>query len=54
MDPSIDFILILLPVVLASILLNFFHRAADTIGAIVWVITLLIAAIASQTPSLVR
>jgi lactate permease len=49
MDPLFGFMLILLPVVLAFILLIFLHRAADTTGVIVWVVTLLIAVVAFQT-----
>lgn len=49
MDPTIGFILIILPIVLAFVLLVYMKKAADVTGVIVWFVTLLIAIFAFQT-----
>ena len=49
MDPGIGFILIILPIALAFILLVFLHRAADTTGVLVWLLTVVIAVLAFNT-----
>lgn len=49
MDALLGFLLIIAPIVLAFILLVFLHKAADTTGVIVWLLTVIIAVIAFQT-----
>jgi lactate permease len=49
MDPVLGSLLIILPIALAFILLVFLHRAADTTGVLVWLITVIIAVFAFQT-----
>lgn len=41
--------LIIFPIVLAFVLLVFLHKAADTTGVIVWLVTVIIAIVAFQT-----
>jgi lactate permease len=48
-DPVLGSLLIILPIALAFILLVFLHRAADTTGVLVWLITVIIAVFAFQT-----
>ncbi|MFW9907131.1 MAG: L-lactate permease [Candidatus Thorarchaeota archaeon] len=49
MDPMLGFLLIIAPIILAVILLIALHKAADTTGVIVWLVTVLIAVFAFQT-----
>ena len=49
MDPTIGFLLIIAPIVLAVIMLMVLHKAADTTGVVVWLATVLIAIVAFQT-----
>ncbi len=49
MDPLLGFILIIMPIIIAVIMLIVLHRAADTTGVVVWLVTMLIAVFAFQT-----
>ena len=49
MDALLGVILIILPIILAFVLLMVFHKAADTTGVIVWIVTVAIAVIAFST-----
>lgn len=49
MDPVVGSLLIILPILLAFILLVFLHKAADTTGVIVWLLTVIIAIFAFNT-----
>ncbi|MFW9849336.1 MAG: L-lactate permease [Candidatus Thorarchaeota archaeon] len=49
MDPLLGFLLIISPIVVAIIMLIVLHKAADTTGVVVWLLTVLIAVFAFQT-----
>ena len=49
MDPLLGFVLIILPIIIAVVMLIVLHRAADTTGVVVWLVTMLIAVLAFQT-----
>ncbi len=49
MDPLLGILLTILPIALAFVMLLFLHKAADTTGVVVWLVTLGIAVIAFQT-----
>ncbi len=49
MEPTLGFLLIILPILLAFVLLVFLHRAADTTGVVVWLLTVFIAIVAFNT-----
>lgn len=49
MDAALGFLLIIFPIILALVLLVFLHKAADTTGVVVWLVTVLIAVFAFQT-----
>ncbi|RDE12698.1 MAG: lactate permease [Candidatus Thorarchaeota archaeon] len=53
MDPVLGFALIIFPIVLALVMLVFLHKAADTTGVVVWLVTVLIAVFAFQTDIMV-
>jgi lactate permease len=53
MEALLGLILIVLPIALAVVMLVFLHRAADTTGVIVWLVTVFIAVFAFQTDILV-
>lgn len=48
-DPTLGFLLIILPILLAFVMLVFLHKAADTTGVVVWLLTLVIAVLAFNT-----
>jgi lactate permease len=49
MDPTLGFFLIILPIIVAVVMLMVFHKAADTTGVVVWLLTVIIAVFAFQT-----
>ncbi|NHJ14536.1 MAG: L-lactate permease, partial [Candidatus Thorarchaeota archaeon] len=49
MDPLLGFLLVILPISLAFVMLLFLHKAADTTGVVVWLVTVAIAVLAFQT-----
>jgi lactate permease len=49
MDALLGFLLIVFPIVLAFVMLIFLHRAADTTGVVVWLVTVFVAVLAFQT-----
>lgn len=53
MDAVLGLLLIIFPIVLALVMLVFLHKAADTTGVVVWLVTVLIAVFAFQTDFMV-
>jgi lactate permease len=49
MEALLGLLLIVLPIALALVMLVFLHRAADTTGVVVWLLTVVIAVFAFQT-----
>jgi len=49
MEALVGLLLIVLPIALAFVMLVFLHRAADTTGVVVWLVTVVIAVLAFQT-----
>jgi lactate permease len=49
MEPLLGFLLIIMPIVIAVTMLIVLHRAADTTGVVVWLVTMLIAILVFQT-----
>lgn len=49
MEALLGLILIVLPIALALVMLLFLHKAADTTGVVVWLVTVVIAVFAFQT-----
>lgn len=49
MEPFVGILLTILPIGLAFVMLLCFHKAADTTGVVVWLVTVMIAVVAFQT-----